>query len=167
MSLNNTMTSLMNGFRSKYALQGKLSLGDATNLVSGLDMGTIVEGDFGPHNNNSDYAENDGVVRMTCTGDDPNGVTGPYFSYDQKTIIPGKRYAFSVLVRGTMTLSQIGAEGPLMRRVDQKLSPDQWSLLTLSFIARHDLALYCKAKKGDWIEFKDWYFTKLDDTNTQ
>lgn len=149
MSLQDTMTSLMNGFRSKYALQGKLSLSDATNLVSGLDMGTIVEGDFDLHNNNSDYVENDGVVRMTCTGDDPNGVTGPYLYYDQKTIIPGKRYAFGVLVRGTMTLSQIGAEESLMRQVDQKLSPDQWSLLTLSFIARYDLVLYCKAKKGD------------------
>lgn len=167
MSLNDTMTSLMNGFRSKYALQDKLSLNDATTLISGLDTSTLIEGEFAPHNNNADYAESDGAVHMTCTNDDPNGVTGPYFTYDQKIIVPGNRYAFSTLIKGTMTLSQIGAEGPLMRQVDQKLSPDQWSLLTLSFIAHHDLVLYCKAKKGDWIELKDWYFTKLDDTNTQ
>lgn len=162
MSLANAMTSLMNGFRSKYALQDKLSLNDATDLIGKLDMTAILEeGLMMPHSNNSDVSKNNGTVRITCTNDDPNGITGPYFSYDQKIIVPGSRYAFTTLIRGTMTLKQIGPEGPLLRQVNQALSPDEWSLLTLSFIAREDLVLYCTAKKGDWVELKNWHFSKM------
>lgn len=166
MSAVEILTDLMNSVRGKYAVQDKLSLSDATALISKLNMGTVIEESFVPHNNNSDCSEKNGVVHMVCASNDSNGVTGPYFSYDQKVIMPGKRYAFSTLIRGTMTLRQIGPEGPLIKQVNQALSPDDWSLLTLSFIACKDLALYCTAQKGDWVELKDWHFSEMGGVNS-
>lgn len=161
MSLANIMTSLMNGFRSKYALQNKLSLGDATTLINKLDMGTRIEGNFSPNNNNSNQLKTDDGVRFVCINDDSAGITGAYFYYDQKLVVPGKRYTFNALIKGTMTIKQIGPEGPTLKQVNQALDSSSWSLLTVNFIARRNFVIYCTAKSGDWLELKDWQFLKL------
>lgn len=161
MSAVEMLTDLMNGVRNKYAVQDKLSVSDATNILNESGLRTVIDLDANLSWNNCSYAKTDDGTKVVCSSDDPHGITGFYIFYDKKRIITGKRYSFSALVKGNMEINKVGSEGPHLITLSQKLNPNNWSLLVFNFIAGGDFIFYCKAKKGDWLEIKDMYFSEL------
>ena len=80
--------------------------------------------------------------------------------YDQRKIIPGKRYRFDTLIRGNMVLAAIGEERNANTKLNIQLT-DNWQWLSFNFIAINDIIVYAKSNKGDWMELKSWSFSEL------
>lgn len=160
MSLNEEMTRLMNAVRKRYALTDKMSLADATNVISKIVLCNPVELYFGQDCHNSVFSKTNNGYKYVAMNDDDYGVTGPYQYYDQRIIKPGKRYNFSALVRGTIRLKRTGEEGNAIL-VDLPLDAEKWQRLSFNFIAKSDIVIYGTAKVGDWIEVKDAQYSEL------
>lgn len=165
MSLNEKMTGLMDALRNRYALTDKMSLTDATTAISKIALCNPVELDFGQGCNNSVFSKTNNGYKYIAVNDDKYGITGPYQYYDQRIILPGKRYNFSALVRGTIRLKKIGEEsnGILL---DLPLDAEKWQRLSFNFIAKSDIVIYGTAKVGDWIEVKDAQYSELGGVNS-
>lgn len=150
----------MDALRNRYALTNKLSLADATSVISKVVLYTPVELEFSQTSNNSDFFQTDSGYKYVAMNDDNFGITGPYQYYDQRIILPGKRYNFSVLVRGTIRIRKIGEEsnGILL---DLPLDAEKWQRLSFNFIAKSNIVIYGNAKVGDWIEVKDAQYSEL------
>ena len=161
MSLNEKMTGLMNAVRNKYALTDRLSIDNATGYINQTELFNIVDGNFEWIPNNADYSNlANGTFRTVSRSADPKGITGSYMVYDQRKIIPGKRYRFDTLIRGNMVLAAIGEEGNANTKLNIQLT-DNWQWLSFNFIAINDIIVYAKSNKGDWMELKSWLFSEL------
>ena len=160
MSLNEKMTGLMDALRNRYALTDKMSLTDATTAISKIALCNPVELDFGQDCNNSVFSKTNNGYKYVAVNDDKYGVTGPYQYYDQRIILPGKRYNFSALVRGTLILTCIGEESD-STACNLLLNSEKWQRLSFNFIAKSDIVIYGTAKVGDWIEVKDVQYSEL------
>lgn len=158
--ISEKLTNLMNVVRSKYALTDRLSVDDATGYISKPELSNVVDGDFTWNNNNSGSITTNGVLRIVSASTDHKGITGAYMYYDQRKIIPGKRYRFDTLVRGNMVLDAIGEETKAKRELNIQLT-DNWQWLSFSFVAISDIIVYAKSKKDDWMELKNWSFSEL------
>ena len=161
MPLNDAMAALMNGVRHRCALQGKLSLSDATSAIWEPNLGTVLEVNNQLGWNNCSFTKTDVGTKAVCSRDDLQGITGFYIFFDKKQVIPGKRYSFNALIRGNMELRTVGVEGSTTATMNRKLNPNDWLSLTFNFVADADFILYCKAKKDDWLELKDMHFSEL------
>ena len=159
--ISEKLTGLMDAVRSKYALTDKLSLDQATGYIGKPDVGNIVEDNTNWSWNNGDCSNDNGVLHVTCGWDDNSGVTGFYQYYNHSIIKPGNRYNFTGLLRGNLLLHTIGEEQASITNVDKQLDPDKWMKLSFNFIAKSNIIIYGKAKKGDWMELKDWVFSEL------
>lgn len=160
MSFNEKMTGLMDALRNRYALTDKMSLTDATTAISKIALCNPVELDFGQGCNNSVFSKTNNGYKYVAVNDDKYGITGPYQYYDQRIILPGKRYNFSALVRGTLILTRIGEESD-STACNLLLNSEKWQRLSFNFIAKSDIVIYGTAKVGDWIEVKDAQYSEL------
>lgn len=160
MSLNDTMTSLMDAVRKKYALTGKLSVSDATGYIDKPELSNVVNGNFAWQANNSISSTTNGAFRMVSNSTDNNGITGAFMYYDHQKIIPGKRYRLDTLIRGNMVLAAIGEEINANKKLNVQLT-DNWQWLSFSFIAVDNIIIYSRSKKDDWMELKNWTFSEL------
>lgn len=154
MTISSTLTNLMNTVRSKYALSSKMSVADAANEIGKPSFNKVIGGLQNNNGNNSSVSKTKEGYKYTATSDDQIGYTGLVDAYDQTVIIPGMRYSFSVLIRGTIKIVLIGEEINRMS-VNLTLDPNDWKRLTFNFIAKRDVIIYGKGNKNDWLEIKD------------
>lgn len=158
--ISEKLTNLMNAVRSKYALTDKLSVDDATGYINKPELSNVVDGNFVFQGNNVDFGVTNGIYRAVSKSEEHWGITGPYMYYDQRKIIPGKKYKFSTMIRGTMVLKKFGEESHSTDNLSIPLT-EKWQWLTFNFTAIHDICIYCYSKKGDWMELKNWSFSEL------
>lgn len=167
MSLSDTMTSLMDAVRKKYALTDKLGINDATEIISkdSQEAARVIStGPFDWGNNISSVStDSDGSKRFEATADSTGPYIGPYLENILKIpgIVQGNRYELSLLVKGNLVIKLTGNEhSPQTRQI--KLDPQSWRRLNINFVA-YDAAIliYGTGKKGDWITISDPCLSEL------
>lgn len=160
MSLSEEMKSHMDAVRSRYALTNKLSLADATSVISKIVLYNPIELAFSQTSNNSTFSQTDSGYKYVANQNDEDGNTGPFQYYNQQIIKPGKRYNFSALVRGTIRIKRFGEESNCIF-LDLPLDVEKWQRLSFNFIAESDIIIYGTAQVGDWLEIKNTQYSEL------
>ena len=152
----------MNAVRTKYALTDKLSIADATGYIKPIDSNDVVDDKISWYVNQVDGYVIDGGMRFVANQDNHSGTSGVYYYYDKTKVVPGKRYMFNALIRGTMVMRMIGEETNLTwNSKDLVLDPNNWKILSCGFIAKNNIIVYGGGNKADWFELKNYSISKL------
>ena len=161
-SLSETMTSLMNAVRKKYALTDKLSIADAIGHIKPIDNNDVVDDKIMWNVNLVTGYVIDNGMRFVANEDNSSGISGVYYYYDKSKIMPTERYIFSTWIRGNMVMRKLGEEqDPTWNSKDLPLDSNVWKCLSFSFIANRDIVIYGRCQKGDWFEMKNYSISKL------
>lgn len=167
MSLNDTMTSLMNAVRVKYALTDKLGINDATEIISKDSQEAARVISTGPfiwgNNISSISTDSDGSMRFEATADSTSPFIGGYLYNVLKIpgIVQGNRYELSLLVKGNLVIKIVGNEhSPESRQI--QLDPQNWGKLNINFVADDgNIIIYGAGKKGNWMTISDPCLSEL------
>lgn len=161
MSLDETMTGLMNTARTVSGVNTKLTIDDLTKLLVSPTCRNAVEGNIQFNGNCGNISNDNDSFKFVSTQQADWPIAGAYYYYDKNRFTLGRKYSFNALMRGDFPRLTVGDEVDVPNQFSLKLDESKWQAVSITFTATRDFFMYGSAKVNDWIEVKSYYFAEI------
>lgn len=162
MSLEETMTGLMNAARMVSGVNSKLTIGDLTKLLVSPTCRSIVKEDGTFSGNCGEIIDDTGSsLKFVSNQQMSIPVIGIYYYYGKDQFTMGKNYSFNALMRGDFPQLKVGDEADPSKQASLSLDKEKWKAVSITFTATRDFFMYGSAKRNNWFELKNYYFTEI------